>query len=115
MAKSLPKMGLGTWKAACGEVKEAVKAAVRAGYRLIDCAAIYGNEKEIGVALNDVVSEVQYCIVSCCVSVVFLYNIAKRRARTHASTLMQPLNLYRERSREKICLLLASASTHTMF
>ena len=56
----LPRLGLGTWKAGHGEVLQAVKEAVRTGYRLIDCAAIYGNEKEIGVALNDVVSEVQH-------------------------------------------------------
>lgn len=35
-----------------GEVGAAVEAALRAGYKLIDCAHIYGNEAEIGEALQ---------------------------------------------------------------
>mmetsp|Transcript_33914 Transcript_33914/g.85837 ORF Transcript_33914/g.85837 Transcript_33914/m.85837 type:complete len:328 (-) Transcript_33914:297-1280(-) len=54
---SIPLVGLGTWKAAKGEVKQAVIAAVRAGYRHIDCAAIYGNEHEVGEALAQLWAE----------------------------------------------------------
>lgn len=35
------------------QVKQAVVWALEAGYRHIDCAAIYGNEVEIGEALQD--------------------------------------------------------------
>jgi alcohol dehydrogenase (NADP+) len=50
---NMPYIGLGTWQAKKGEVGAAVAAALDAGYRHIDCAACYGNEKEIGVVFND--------------------------------------------------------------
>ncbi|XP_073098966.1 NADPH-dependent aldo-keto reductase, chloroplastic [Elaeis guineensis] len=49
----IPSVGLGTWQAEPGVVGQAVIAAVKAGYRHIDCARIYQNEKEIGWALKE--------------------------------------------------------------
>ena len=49
----MPLLGLGTWKSSKGEVYSAVRTALQIGYRHFDCAAIYGNEKEIGDAIHD--------------------------------------------------------------
>lgn len=48
----IPALGLGTWKSDPGEVGAAIEEAVKIGYRHFDCAAIYGNEDEIGDALR---------------------------------------------------------------
>ncbi len=53
----MPVIGLGTWRAAPGQVYSAVRWAIKLGYRHIDCASIYGNEAEIGQALKDAVNE----------------------------------------------------------
>jgi len=55
--ESIPVIGLGTWNSSKPEVGDAVKFAItEAGYRHIDCASIYGNEKEIGLAFEEVFS-----------------------------------------------------------
>ena len=50
----IPALGLGVWKVEDeGELRIAVKAALRAGYRHIDTAAVYGNEDMVGRAVED--------------------------------------------------------------
>ena len=54
---NMPIIGLGTWKSKPKEIYNAVRQAIKIGYRHIDCAAIYGNEKEIGQALKDSITD----------------------------------------------------------
>ena len=44
----VPKLGLGTWFIDDAEAAEAVREAVKLGYRLIDTAQAYGNERGVG-------------------------------------------------------------------
>lgn len=50
---AMPQIGLGTWLTKDGpEVEQAVTAALKCGYRLIDTAKYYGNEESIGRAIK---------------------------------------------------------------
>lgn len=56
----MPIVGLGTFgsdRYTNQEIADAVKAAIRMGYRHIDCAEVYQNEKEIGAAIAEVIAE----------------------------------------------------------
>ena len=44
----IPKLGLGTWFIDDDKAAEAVRAAVKLGYRMIDTAQAYGNERGVG-------------------------------------------------------------------
>ncbi|MCP9989927.1 MULTISPECIES: aldo/keto reductase [Streptomyces] len=47
----MPQLGFGVWQVPDAEAETAVAAALEAGYRSIDTAAIYGNEKGTGRAV----------------------------------------------------------------
>src|SRR3954465_1521753 len=48
----IPALGLGVFQSPPEETTAAVEAALRDGYRLIDTAAAYGNEREVGEAVR---------------------------------------------------------------
>src|ERR1700761_2690133 len=48
----LPALGLGVFQTPPDETRDAVRDALAAGYRHIDTAAAYGNERQVGEAVN---------------------------------------------------------------
>lgn len=56
----IPAIGLGTFGSdhvEPQEIAQAVRAAITMGYRHIDCASVYGNEKEIGAVIANLIAE----------------------------------------------------------
>lgn len=49
---TIPQLGLGVWQSG-GATKKAVLAALGAGYRHVDTAAVYGNEAAVGAAIAE--------------------------------------------------------------
>ncbi len=55
--KSIPMLGYGTWQIPDGQtVEECVFNALQVGYRLIDTAAIYQNEKGVGAGIRKAIA-----------------------------------------------------------
>ena len=50
---TIPQLGFGTYQIAPADAKAATLAALEAGYRHIDTAEMYGNEKEVGEAIAE--------------------------------------------------------------
>lgn len=48
---SIPSVGFGVYKISPADTEQAVRTALAAGYRHIDTAALYGNEREVGRAV----------------------------------------------------------------
>ncbi|MFC0322676.1 aldo/keto reductase [Gallibacterium melopsittaci] len=49
----MPLVGFGVYQVAPEQCKQSVQAALDAGYRLIDTAAVYQNEREVGQAIRE--------------------------------------------------------------
>ena len=54
---AMPLVGLGLWKIGREVVADAVVEAIRAGYRHLDSACDYGNEKEVGIGIRRAIDE----------------------------------------------------------
>lgn len=53
MMNNMPALGMGTFRLEGDIAKDSVKQALEAGYRHIDTAQIYGNESEVGLAIEE--------------------------------------------------------------
>ncbi|KAF9156844.1 NAD(P)H-dependent D-xylose reductase (XR) [Actinomortierella ambigua] len=53
----MPLLGMGVWKVPKNAAADTVYNAIKAGYRLLDCAADYGNEVEVGQGIRQAISE----------------------------------------------------------
>jgi diketogulonate reductase-like aldo/keto reductase len=49
----MPLVGFGTWQLSRSRCYDAVRVALDVGYRLVDTATVYGNEREVGRAVRD--------------------------------------------------------------
>ena len=49
----IPSIGFGTWQAEADKARSSVAEALRAGYRHIDTAQAYGNEKDVGEGIRE--------------------------------------------------------------
>ena len=50
---SIPLLGYGTWNLNKSNISDAVSLALQTGYRHIDGAAAYGNQKDVGKGIAD--------------------------------------------------------------
>jgi D-xylose reductase len=53
----MPAVGLGLWKLDCDEVADTVYNAIKTGYRHLDSAADYGNEKQVGEGIARAIAD----------------------------------------------------------
>jgi diketogulonate reductase-like aldo/keto reductase len=49
----IPQLALGTYKISHEEMNDVIETVIKVGYRHLDCAWIYGNEKQIGESLSN--------------------------------------------------------------
>ncbi|KKA28502.1 hypothetical protein TD95_002884 [Thielaviopsis punctulata] len=55
--QDIPVLGYGTWQGPAAEITAGVKTALATGYRLVDCAYVYGNEEAVGKGLAEAFAE----------------------------------------------------------
>lgn len=54
----IPYLGYGTWQATPGDVGQGVYEALRVGYRHLDLAKAYNNQREVGQGIRKALAEV---------------------------------------------------------
>lgn len=54
---TIPTLGYGTWRLPTDKAADLTEIAINTGYRHIDCAMIYGNEKEVGEGIKRAIDQ----------------------------------------------------------
>lgn len=54
----IPALGYGTWQSSPDEVGDLVYEALKVGYRHLDFAKVYGNQKEAGKGIKRAINEI---------------------------------------------------------
>lgn len=84
----MPLVGLGTWNLKGQECIETVMKAIQLGYRLIDTAQMYGNEKEVGLGLlNSGISRQELFVTTKIYRISNSYEKAKQAIETSLKNL----------------------------
>lgn len=76
----IPSVGFGTWQTPNGATAvEAVRCAIEAGYRHIDAAAVYGNEKSVGegIARSGIDRRELFVTSKVCIAVKYRKSVAQ--------------------------------------
>jgi hypothetical protein len=82
----MPGIGMGTFgsdRFTAEQVADAVKGAAEVGFRLFDCAAVYGNEHLIGEVFADIMNVKNFSLpqrfgMICMARVMFFYPVQSR-------------------------------------
>ncbi len=93
----IPKVGFGTWQTPDGDVcYNATLEALKAGYRHIDTALVYGNEESIGRAIKDsLINREEIFITSKCPADIKTYEGAIKSFETSLNLLgVEYIDLY---------------------
>ena len=86
----IPRVGFGTWRMTGADAYAGVRHALELGYRHIDTARAYGNEREVGRALRDSGLPRGEIFVT---TKVWLDDVAPERARASAEASLRDLGL----------------------
>ncbi|NPD89514.1 MAG: aldo/keto reductase [Asgard group archaeon] len=86
----LPKIGLGTMQGNTKKAKEAFVKAIQMGYRFLDTAQLYFNERVVGKAITESGVARKDLIIA---SKVFIHNFTYRRVKKSTERSLKRLNL----------------------
>ena len=87
---TMPALGLGVYQSSPEDTAEAVRTAIEDGYRLIDTAAAYGNEREVGEGIRQSGIDRKELFVT---TKLWITDFGKRTTRSAFATSLEKLGL----------------------